>query len=396
MKVAFFLDKFPTISETFIRNQITGLIDLGHEITIFCHPNEDPDVWELEDVKNYQLRQYIVDRSFSIPMNKFKRLFIGIQIIAKYWSVNYRQLIESCNFFKYGKKSVDLTFLFRISPFLGHSFDILQCHFGHVANQAVILKQMKFDFKFQVMFHGFDIRLGVASGGEVYRDLISNVDRVLSISFYNRKNLIDFGFSEHQIIHHPVGVDVNIFSKKNKYHQKDEINILSIGRLVEEKDYDSGIKAVSELVQEYGYDVTYNIIGEGVQRADLLSLVNELGIEDRVHFLGAKDRNEIIRLLHMSDIFYLPSKAEALPVVLMEALAVGLPVVATDVGSVKELVVDGVSGFLAESQDINSLICQLNKLIEAKADWEIMGEKGSHHIFSNYNINELNKKLISY
>lgn len=395
MQVAFFLDTFPTLSETFIRNQITGLIDLGHEVTIFCHPNPDKKAWEIEDVKNYQLQNYIVDRKVSIPKSKGERIRQGLKLIQKYWPTNKRQLCESLNFLKHGKKAIDLTLLHSIAPFLGQPFEVMQCHFGHVANQAVILKEMKFNFRMQVMFHGFDIRLGIEQGGSIYDGLIKHADKIQAISNYNYKHLIEFGFAKDKVEFHPVGIDMNKFPQKKEYNTNATIQILSVGRLVWEKGYKYGIEAISKLIKEYDFSITYTIIGAGELFQELQNLTQELGIKEQVVFAGAKEQKEISLQMQQSDIFFLPSEAEALPVVLMEAMACGLPTVATNVGSVTELVQDGKSGFITNPKDYQDMTLKLKALIEKKKEWEEMGNFGWDYITKKYNIQYLNKRLIS-
>jgi colanic acid/amylovoran biosynthesis glycosyltransferase len=394
MQVAFFLDTFPTLSETFIRNQITGLIDLGHEVTIFCHPNPDDEAWKIEDVKKYKLKDYVVDRRLAITKNKTSRVLNAIKLIKQHWTNNSKQILESLNFFKYGKKAIDLTHLFTIAPFLGHSFDILQCHFGHIANQAIILKKLKFDFRFQVMFHGFDIRLGIKKGGCIYKELIQHVDIVQAISQYNKRNLLNFGFPENKIIFHPVGIDLSKFTKKPNYKPNETIQIVSVGRLVWEKGYKYGLEAIAKLIKEQKFNINYTIIGSGPFLEELVSLSQELQIEKHVNFLGAKNQQEIIKQLHQADLFFLPSEAEALPVVLMEALACGLPALATNVGSVKELVLERENGFIAKPKDVQSLTDKLKQLIDKKDEWIHMGHWGHQHITANYNISVLNKRLV--
>jgi colanic acid/amylovoran biosynthesis glycosyltransferase len=244
------------------------------------------------------------------------------------------------------------------------------------------------------MFHGFDIRLGIDKDGIIYKDLIKHIDKVQAISKYNKKHLLEFGFPESKIVFHPVGIDLSKFTQKTNYIPGKTIQILSIGRLVLEKGYKYGIEAIAKLIHEQKVDLCYTIIGEGDLFHDLKNLCNKLNIEKIVRFEGAKGRNDIIRYLHNSDIFFLPSVAEALPVALMEALSCGLPTVATNVGSVKELVIDNENGFVSEPKSIDSIANRLVQLIEAKENWMEMGQSGHKHINANYNIKILNTKLI--
>ena len=80
MKIAFFLDTFPILSETFIRNQITGLIDLGHHVTIFCHPSPEKEAWEIEDVKKYQLNNTLSTEGYRYHTKRNNALFLRLSL----------------------------------------------------------------------------------------------------------------------------------------------------------------------------------------------------------------------------------------------------------------------------------------------------------------------------
>jgi colanic acid/amylovoran biosynthesis glycosyltransferase len=102
----------------------------------------------------------------------------------------------------------------------------------------------------------------------------------------------------------------------------------------------------------------------------------------------------VIDALHRADVFFLPSVAEVLPVSLMEAQAVGLPVVATSVGAVGEVVLDGRSGVLAAPGDPDALADMLGSLIQRSREWVLMGLTGRRHVEANFDVNRLNDRLV--
>ena len=117
---------------------------------------------------------------------------------------------------------------------------------------------------------------------------------------------------------------------------------------------------------------------------ELKELSKKLNIEEHIEFVGAKEQNEISKLMQQSDIFFLPSEAEALPVVLMEAMACGLPVIATNVGSVIELVIEDQNGFIAQTKNVKSITEKLHALIGEKENWKKIGTYGS--VITSYSI----------
>lgn len=130
----------------------------------------------------------------------------------------------------------------------------------------------------------------------------------------------------------------------------------AVGRVEEQKGFDLLIRALPELG-----DVTLAVIGDGGERAGLERLAGALGVADRVLWLGWHD--EPRRMLSSFDVFVLPSRFEGFPLVLLEALLARSAVVATDVGSVREVVRDGVSGLLVPPEDPRALAGAVRRLL---------------------------------
>jgi colanic acid/amylovoran biosynthesis glycosyltransferase len=164
--------------------------------------------------------------------------------------------------------------------------------------------------------------------------------------------------------------------------------------LVEEKALQYAIKAIGKLIEEHpGYNIEYRIIGDGPLKNSLNDIVVRFGLNNHIKFLGAMDQEEVIKNLMDSDIFLLSSVAEALPVVLMEAQAIGLPVVTTGVGSISEIVLDNISGFIVPAGDMEAIKKKIAYLIEHTERWPEMGRAGRANVESKYDVNILNKKL---
>jgi glycosyltransferase involved in cell wall biosynthesis len=130
----------------------------------------------------------------------------------------------------------------------------------------------------------------------------------------------------------------------------------SIGRLERQKGYDTLLRTLPELP-----GVTAVIVGEGTQRERLVALADELGVADRVLLPGWSD--EARRHLTTFDVFCLPSRFEAFPLAVLEAMLAGLPIVASDVGSVSEAVREGETGLLVRPDDPVGLAAALRELV---------------------------------
>ena len=152
---------------------------------------------------------------------------------------------------------------------------------------------------------------------------------------------------------------------------RDRPVVIAVGRLKAPKDFLTLVRGLALLPPGAG---DAHIVGEGPDRAVLEAEIRRLGIGDRVHLLG--ERRDVPELLADADVFVLSSASEGMPVSVLEAMAVGLPVVGSRVGGVPELVVDGETGLLIEPHDPDELAAAIDRLL---ADSEVrrqMGEAG--------------------
>ncbi|HEU0304874.1 MAG TPA: glycosyltransferase [Gaiellaceae bacterium] len=156
----------------------------------------------------------------------------------------------------------------------------------------------------------------------------------------------------------------------------------SIGRLDWQKAYDVLIRALPELP-----GVTAVIVGEGEERLRLTQLARELGVSDRLELTGWHD--DARRLLGSFDVFVLSSRFEGLPLVVLEAMLAGLPVVAADVGSVSEAVVDGSTGLLVPPGDPAALARALAELLADPARRREMGETGRRRALESFRVEDM-------
>jgi glycosyltransferase involved in cell wall biosynthesis len=127
---------------------------------------------------------------------------------------------------------------------------------------------------------------------------------------------------------------------------RDRFKIVSIGRLSPEKGCDLLIRAMARLTAR-GIDATLVVVGEGPEKEKLIRQVGEERVSDRVHFVGYRDR--AYRYLPFFDVFALPSYTEGLPITLLEAMQARIPIVATSVGEVPEVLGGGKFGYLVQS-----------------------------------------------
>jgi colanic acid/amylovoran biosynthesis glycosyltransferase len=211
---------------------------------------------------------------------------------------------------------------------------------------------------------------------------------------------MDIGVKRSKITKLPVGVDLNNFAKKRWRDEPcEEVCVLTIARLVEVKGLQYSLKAFAR-VKENHSNIRYFIVGEGPLRNELENLAYDLDISDSVEFLGWKDHDEIKNLYNHADVFLLTSISaddgaqEGQGLVLLEAQAMKIPVVATRSGGIPECVLDNKSGFLVHERDINELAEKLSYLIDNIALRHEMGCEGRKYVENYFNIDSLNNDLV--
>ena len=150
-----------------------------------------------------------------------------------------------------------------------------------------------------------------------------------------------------------------------------------VAALRPEKNHEMFLEVASKVGQRSG-DAHWLIVGDGPKRGELETLATRLGIADRVHFLGTRTDTE--RILAALDLFALCSLNEASPVSILEALACGVPVVATDVGSIQESILDGTTGRLVASGDIAAMTRCVETLLSSPDERYRMGLAGREHV----------------
>jgi len=177
----------------------------------------------------------------------------------------------------------------------------------------------------------------------------------------------------------PNGVDSAAFAVKERQWQPPRL--LFIGRIVYQKGLDSLFDALSQLT---ALEWQLRLVGDGPQLPRLRSLARQYAIDDRVHFLGWQDRTQLPALLAESNLFVYPSRHEGMPNAVLEAMASGLPVIATAIAGNEELVQDGRTGLLVPPDDVSALAAALADLLPDAARREGMGAAARRLVSEDY------------
>ena len=253
-------------------------------------------------------------------------------------------------------------------------FSIVHCHtpVGGVLGRLAARKARKDGARIMYTAHGFHFYRGAPLKNWILFYPIEKIcsyftDAIITINEEDF-HLANRNFKNTNVFNLP-GVGINVARYSQELGQdtvswnlsgicEDEKWILSVGELNDNKNQKTIIRALALPSLE---KVHYLIVGEGIRRTQLDAYAAALKVNDRVHFLGY--RNDVAELLHTSDVFVFPSYREGLPVALMEAMAAGVPAVASRIRGNVDLIQNGINGFLCDPSDEKSFADHISMLL---------------------------------
>lgn len=277
-------------------------------------------------------------------------------------------------------------------------YDVIFCH-EPVGGLMGRLVGKKYGIKVVYMAHGFHFYKGAPLINNI---LYYNVEKLLSKWTYTLVtiNKEDFDASQkfyarHKCFINGIGVDIKKFSPNESSLFNSEFNLseksiklLSVGELIPRKNHIAVIEAIGSLQD---VDIHYFIAGEGMLYRKLRERVIGLGLERRIHFLGF--RRDIGQLCNSCDIFVLPSLQEGLSLALMEAMACGKPIIASNIRGNVDLIKDGVGGILVSPKDSSRYADAIRYLSENQGLGRSMGLFNKDAI-KQYDINIIENRII--
>ncbi|WP_292992174.1 glycosyltransferase [Pantoea sp.] len=391
MKLTFFTMRFPVASETFVLNQVTHFIDAGYEVEIISvfpgdlvNRHAAFDEYGLAAKTHYLLPEEKI--SIVDKLNQRIRLVLP--------KVTRPSLLRSLNVRRYGAQSSKLL-LPSIVANAKQTFtaDVFLVHFGYAGALANKLRELGvLKGKQATVFHGADIsRRHILEEHKLdYVNLFRQSELMLPISHLWENKLIEMGCPPEKIHVTRMGIEPEKFNFQPRQAFQSPLRIVSVARLTEKKGLDVAVKA-SAILKQRGGQFQYTIIGNGDQDEMMRDFIAREGMEDCVSMPGFKPQEEIRRALSEADIFLLPSKTaadgdmEGIPVALMEAMAVGLPVVSTFHSGIPELIENNVSGWLVEEDDPEALAETLLKLSQGEVDVAPVVAAARHKVETEFN-----------
>ncbi len=370
-RILYLAPEVPALSATFVYNEILQLKSLGYSVvTVSVHPAEA----KVTDDISTQIGN--VSILYRTPF--YRRIAASVKMLFKQpfrFIGALRQLISDMHTLKINRVSVGQLYRFISAADLAlivekYNIQHIHVHFAHVPTDIAMYASKMTGVGYSVTSHANDI----FERGYLLKEKIARSKFFATISDYNMRYLEQF--DEHNKVRVVrCGVDESKFQSRKKEKSNGYTIVLGVvGRLVEKKGLHILLEAAAKLPNN---DILIEIIGDGPELSRLTEIVERHGLNDRVHLLGKKPHNEVARWLQQIDFFVLPcvqdknGDQDGIPVSLMEAMLIGIPVISTELSGIPELVIDQKTGYLAKTNDTESLVKTLETALGSEEEKKI-------------------------
>lgn len=366
MRLAYLTTQYPKVSHTFIRREITELERRGHQILRLAIRRPESEVVEPADLKEAAKTRCCLSEppiallgatlrlAIGRPLAFARALLLALRMAARSergWLRHVAYLVEGC---------------FFVGLVAREGVEHVHVHFGTNAACVALLMRRLGGPPFSMTVHGpgeFDAPIGLSLG-----DKVTAAEFTVAVSSFARAQIRRWIPYEHWPRVHLVRCSVN----QRFFEEKAEIpescrTLACVGRLTAQKGPLLLIDAMKELVSA-GIDARLVLAGDGEMRAIVENRIRETGLGSRVEITGWIDEAEVRRCLREARCLVLPSFGEGLPVVIMEALAMGRPVISTYIAGIPELIRPGENGWLVPAGDRASLVQAMREACLASSE----------------------------
>jgi colanic acid/amylovoran biosynthesis glycosyltransferase len=279
---------------------------------------------------------------------------------------------------------------------------ILHVHFGYHGVKLVGLKK-KLNIPMVCSFYGDDVFAHPRKGNNAkkYLRLFSNLDKALVLGTYMKAELIRLGCPDHKITIHHLGIDVDkINFVKRSVAKRDKIRFLIAASFLPKKGITLAIKALTHFKDSY--DFTLDIIGDGILKDEIVNTIEQSGLKDRITLHGYKPYDYFIDLTYSADVFIQASlttksnNKEGTPMAIVDAMASGMAIIATKHSDIPEIVTDNEQGYLAEENNVESLVTCFSKIFNNPEKIETFSINARQKVEKEFNAQIQTMRLEEY
>jgi glycosyltransferase involved in cell wall biosynthesis len=387
--IGYVIRMFPQLSETFIANEILHLGRMGTRIRVYSYRRPSVPVPH-ECVRLIEAPvTYLLDPLYRHPVSiaRAHRAFHRLH------PDRYRRTLGAVWRATLAERSDDAWRRFLQAGYLAgvvvrDGVSRLHAHFAHGATRLAMLTGMLTGLPFSFSAHARDI---YTADRELLRQKIEAAEYVVTCARANQDHLRRLVPPEVRakirVSYH--GVDLRKFTPRARPPADEVPLVLSVGRLVQKKGFPDLLRAC-RILTDKGHALRCMIVGDGPERARLDAVVRELGLGGVVSLPGSASQEELLDVYRRATVFALPCRVledgdrDGIPNVLLEAMAVGLPVVATSVAGIGELVRDRYNGLLVRERDADALASALESLLTDRVRREQLARNGRRTVTERF------------
>ncbi len=379
---------FPHVSETFIVEEAQSLKSFGIDMMLIALNKGNFEV--VHPSAHALLDQDQV--RYVTGTTKLKLLGALLQLLLK-------KPISTFNTLRKALTHQQRWIYFQALPYatelIESKTDYLHAHFAdqNLPFTAALSEWTGIPFGFTAhRFDIFDDPLPVAQ----FSALANQACAIVTVSEYNKRFIVEkFSLKPKQIYVAHNGIRVEIFQPNHNPAHQSALRLINIGRLVSVKGHDILLEALYH-VRQQGFSVQLQIIGDGPLRSELEGLALRLNLVDCVEFLGAQSQEQVCQNLNEADVFIMPSRSEGFAVACLEAMAMELPVIASNVTGFPEAITENVTGLLVQVENTESLAEAIIWMIQHPEQRLVMGKQGRATVLARFTREKVTSGLIAY
>lgn len=392
MKIAYLINQYPKVSHSFIRREILALERQGYDVLRLAMRGWADELRDDEDLHERSATRYVLqDGAAALGMDVLR---MAVKRPGRFM----KALALACKIGLRADRPLPLHLIYlaeacRIVPWMeAHGARHLHAHFGTNSTEVAMLAHMLGGPAYSFTVHGpeeFDKPQFLWLAEKIRRSAF-----VVAVSSFGRSQLYRWAAHEDwgkvEVVH--CGIDPGFHAVASQPIPAAP-RLVCVGRLCEQKGQMLLVRAVQAVVAK-GIPIHVVLAGDGEMRGAIETLIAECGLGQHISITGWIDGNRVREEILAARALVLPSFAEGLPVVVMEAMALRRPVLSTYIAGIPELVLDGENGWLFPAGDVAALARVLETCLSAApAQMQAMGEAGYHRVLARHDIDTEAAKL---
>lgn len=390
-RIGYITNTFPAVTTTFEVHEICGLERLGIEIELFSIRRP------YDTIVHKKARELVKRVTYATPISFRDVIMTNLYFLmlypSQYLKVCLSHLIHYALPYHYHEITLFIKTIYLAKIIKDKELSHIHASFCSEATTSALIISRLLGITYSFKARAIDLYV-YSTGKQIIRKVM-NARFVATESEYNKKYLLELCGKRFQEKIHVIygGHDFEQDRQPYKKRPDSQIEILSVGRFMEKKGFVYLIKSCG-LLKRKGYKFRCRIVGDGPDKSELERLIKDYGLEDMVYLMPYAESEELKKIYSETDIFVLPcviagnGDRDAIPTVLVDVMAIGIPVISTNISGIPELVEDEKDGILVSERSVIELAAAIEKLIIHEELRISLGKRGMEKVRSRFDVNK--------